>query len=596
MFTFLTSRRKHRTRPSQRRPSLHLEGLEERTVPTVVFTPQFGAESLAGNSSNNALQSPPTEFIFWGSYWSTSPGSQYQSALLGAAQNVINSPYLVGLEQYGGDGKSIFRASWTDSSDPPVGFQPSDVSNEINKAIADPNSPIDVPNSGSPIYVVVTPPTKGLAGGAGYNQGGSTWIGLNYESYHFALVRTATPNNVDQFSVLFSHEFAESVSNSVVITQPASLPLNLHGDDQISDNEPNGTYVYRLNGVLVQAYWSQQDLAYIVPDGNSETLTLNPIWNVTWTGPSFSGTSNVMASGDQFANKNDFFQVNQTATGGVFLNLSGEAFTFDAGAVNQLNIDTGGGQNGVTIYGVPSGVSLNVHSSGNSSDNVVIGSNGTSLASVAGSVQISNGSGHTALTVNDGGDTVPRTVTVTDSQVNFQGLANISYKGAMSSNGQYDNVTSLKVIGSQGGNTFDVLSTAANTPLSLDSGTGNYHTDNVVIGNNGSLAGIAAPVNVSNSSGNTNLTINDSAESYRNIMVTNNSVSFDGVVTINYTPAATDPGTGLIFGVTNLTIDDGTNGGNTVFVESVGAMTTTKVKTGPNDLVTGPAANQVQLI
>lgn len=95
-------------------------------------------------------------------------------------------------------------------------------------------------------------------------------------------------------------------------------------------------------------------------------------------------------------------------------------------------------------------------------------------------------------------------------------------------------VSSLEVDGGHGGNTFVVNSTAASTPLTLNTGAQSYGVggngvyikgsssavtinspanDNVVIGNNGSLAGIGGPVTISNFSGNDSLAIDDSNDS-----------------------------------------------------------------------------------
>src|SRR5208337_4685034 len=108
-------------------------------------------------------------------------------------------------------------------------------------------------------------------------------------------------------------------------------------------------------------------------------------------------------------------------------------------------------------------------------------------------------------------------------------------------------VNSLEVDGGQGGDTFNVNSTAANTPLTLVTaapGGSNVNTVNikgcqsavtvhsygndiVAVGNNGSLAGIGGPVNVSNASGNDKLIIDDSRDTYaRSIDISNNAVTF----------------------------------------------------------------------
>src|SRR5438067_337365 len=155
--------------PCRPRARLQLEQLENRVVPTVEFHNVFGPETVEPGHLQHALQSPEVFFVFWGSYWSTIDGAAYEAQLVDTAKSVINSSYLQGMIQYGGDGLSTFGAAWTDPSDPPPahdldpkngGLQK--VSDEIQKAIDDPSSPIIGPPSRShtPIYAVGPRPVQ----------------------------------------------------------------------------------------------------------------------------------------------------------------------------------------------------------------------------------------------------------------------------------------------------------------------------------------------------------------------------------------------------------------------------------------------------
>jgi len=56
-----------RGRPSpvrSRKARLQIEALEERAVPTVVFMPHFGAETLAAGSTNDGMQHPTVNVVF----------------------------------------------------------------------------------------------------------------------------------------------------------------------------------------------------------------------------------------------------------------------------------------------------------------------------------------------------------------------------------------------------------------------------------------------------------------------------------------------------------------------------------------------------
>ena len=90
------------------RARLELEGLENRTMPTVLFVPQLGAEGVpSGNGEALGLQS--VHLDFWGpsSYWTPSLVSQFTSA----ATSLLSSDFLSGVTQYGSSG----TAAWIDS-------------------------------------------------------------------------------------------------------------------------------------------------------------------------------------------------------------------------------------------------------------------------------------------------------------------------------------------------------------------------------------------------------------------------------------------------------------------------------------------------
>ncbi len=113
------------SRQPTRRARLRFEVLEQRDVPTVIFTPVFGAEtifwrlgSLAGQAvtspiTNNptVLKDPQVYLIFEGSSWTNTRAAKWAAD----AQTIIGSSYLSGLKQYGSDGHAIFNPStdWT---------------------------------------------------------------------------------------------------------------------------------------------------------------------------------------------------------------------------------------------------------------------------------------------------------------------------------------------------------------------------------------------------------------------------------------------------------------------------------------------------
>jgi hypothetical protein len=462
-----------RARPQAHRlrnASLHVEALEERAVPTIAFTPHFGAETTSGTTSYS-LQSPTVNFVFSGSYWNTAQGQQDEAGLISSARSIMSGPYLSGLTQYGSDGKALFGRSWNDPTT--VASNPSTTALQtfLQSSITNHNA---APGSNdwqhAPIFVVVSDPSSSAGSNSGWNGPGNfvqniTWqlpwgsvqIPIN-ENIRMVWLSTGAGSDThiwkDGFTDLFSHELAESMAPAIVVTTPTGLPASVKGDQQIADNEPDGgRYQYRLGGNLVQAYWSSRDGAFIVPDGNSQSFFLDP----NWTGSSFNGNFNLRLQGDQLGVnygdniRVDAFGSNSSAT------MNNQTAVFEPGQVKAINIDTRGGYNNVRIAEVAAGVSVNVDSSGLSNDFVVVGSDSGSLAGIQGPVNIANNSGHTWLEVYDTADG-PRHITITDHSVAVDGLATITYEAGFqwTSTGPVDGVTTVEVDDGLGPNMIEV--------------------------------------------------------------------------------------------------------------------------------------------
>lgn len=444
-------------RPALPRRRLEVEGLEERMVPTVVFQNAFGPETISAGALQNAMQSPPVYLVFWGSDWNTQAGAQYKNALVKTAQSFIGSGAFEGLKQYGGDGKASWGGSWVDPTDPPpsAAIKGSDVNAVLQKAIDDPSSPLPDPSAlaHKPIYFVVTPPTAANMGGGGWNGGGSYVHNGAVTPIHQGLLRTM-PGNKDSFSILLSHELIESMSNSGGVHFPANLPDNLQGDDQISDNEPNGAYVERFaNGALGQAYWSKQDANYIMTDGNTQKINLTPIWtvNAANTIADLNGFD-LIVNGDQRANLNDSIILDQTDQGGVKVTLNGETTIFDPNQIKSITINAGKGNDTIEVRATPANVSTKVNA-GDGVDTMLAGAPGQSfgayhtLSYIQGDVLFDGGNDIDTLTVNDNDifDTA-RTYDLQFMSLSRPGSANITY----------DHVSSVTVNAGGGNDSFKV--------------------------------------------------------------------------------------------------------------------------------------------
>src|SRR5262249_47731048 len=137
---------------------------------------------------------------------------------------------------------------------------------------------------------------------------------------------------LDTITDVLSHEVVEATTdpqqgNGITVTLGASWPYG--GDDQIADAEAEN-YSARLNGYLVQSYWSQQDQAYLVPTGQAQN---------------FFVTNGVLTvQGDQLGTSfSDTVLLSKTSAGGVQVTLNGETATFDTGDITAVHVSTGGG-------------------------------------------------------------------------------------------------------------------------------------------------------------------------------------------------------------------------------------------------------------
>jgi hypothetical protein len=527
--------------PGCRTRALLLEPLEDRTVPSVVFDRRFGAETVPQATAYAMLNnSPAVWLIFWGQSWTAAQ----VNSLTTAAGNVLNSAYMPGvLAAYGGNGRPTLGAqSWTDVKNPPSGFNPGNlaistnyqaVQTEIGNAIGTKGSGIPAPGNitsilQAPIYVVITAADVSAGTNGGYNAAGV------YNSVPINMVSLGTGGGTtDTFSQAFNHEVAERItdpgsSGGVTVTystdgtfpafvnttapnvnnnpaQAGNQPyLNNGGQIGDGEQEPAGQqhYAYRLNnGTKVQSFWSANAHdanfvlhastiagAFVVPDGNTESIYLDPIWTngsitvpntnpaVTVNGLVFSGNYNLVIIGDHQASQaaNDSITVNASDSL-VTVALDGQNFSLDNGGpgfgqIKDIKIEAGGGTNTINIQALATDQTLEV--SGTGTDNITLGNN-KDLSLVLGPILITNSGPNTSLNIDDSNDgqSIGRIVTLSAGDglsvlpsVRFATLTTVRF-------GQ-NTLSALTITGDGFGNTFNV-GTAALFTTTLNTGAGN---------------------------------------------------------------------------------------------------------------------------
>jgi hypothetical protein len=180
------------------------------------------------------------------------------------------------------------------------------------------------------------------------------------------------------------------------------------------------------------------------------------------------------------------------------------------------------------------------------------------LNTVAGAVTFNGGAGSDSIVLWDNQNTGSDTYTITSTAVtrpNFGGLT-------------YSNATSLRLLGQAGNNTFNINSTLATTPVTIEAGTGNDHT--VLAFPTGNLNSIAGAVTVNGGAGNDTVTLwDDLSATGRGYSITSTQVT-GGFGGLTYS------------GLTGLFVNGG--GGNDWFdVGSALAATPVTINAGAGD-------------
>jgi hypothetical protein len=224
-------------------------------------------------------------------------------AIIESAKDILSSPYLSGIAQYGSSGLADFAGYWidiyNDGSAPPWsnanfcyphftgGPNGSCVSGnpayfEAKTAIAKnpswaPSSTTNDDARSNPIYVEIH--YGGCGGGSngnGYGPQPSDLPGYKYlsSSVNFIDISVGSVDDVTCFSSTFSHEVVERMSTGGINNLGGSnggYGGQCTNASQIADGEAEyANYLARLStpsAPLVTSYWSVMDQAYIVPSG-----------------------------------------------------------------------------------------------------------------------------------------------------------------------------------------------------------------------------------------------------------------------------------------------------------------------------------------
>jgi hypothetical protein len=533
-----------------RRHACVLECLEERTVPTIVWS-NAGSRVVA-DYGGPVITHADVDLIFWGAGWNSAQA--LKTNVINSVTTILNSSYLSGLSQYRGIGKAqLLRTDDIASSSPAVHSTGSQYGAFVQASINRGLLPITPFTDGQILYMVI--PQPGTSDPA-ENYGGAHSSGTsNFGRFHFGWAENIS--NLDDITYFFSHELTEAVTDPEVNFDLAFWVPSTN--EEVCDGEAQ-RYSYRLNGVLVQSSLSQRDHAFEVYDGTTQKFILNSNRVLT-------------VNGDQLSNTDDTITIDQRS-GGYRVVLNAEAAQFDASDfftgvpdVSSVVVNTGNGDDTVNIERTVSAEPVTVNL-GAGNDTVNLGPTNQTLGALAGAITVKGNSGSDSLNFFDQGLRSSQTYTVTDTTITRSGIPRVTYS----------KLTNVTIDTSNSTDTITVQSAPAGTTLAINGGSGtntitDQAADNVwtITGSNsGSLAGakIAGVVTFSSvqtlvGGNNNSFVFWDGAVESGNIR-SGSASSFDfsaytTAVSVNLQTAAASGVGGTFVGIQNLTGGSGNN-------------------------------------
>jgi len=247
--------------------------------PTDAVSDQGGARIVDG----------VVELIFWGSAWQTATSPSRQSVTQ-AVQNMLTGPYLSELSQYGFRSVVLRGTTTILQPGPPATFSTSDVGDVIWNAIDSNVFPEPDDSGGRIIYIVLMP--SGTTTSDPNSPRGAHSDPSDFDlplDTDYAWVAWVGPGTLDYAMDVLSHELVEAITDPEPHSRAWTMNRSINGGIEIGD-ACNNT-VDRVDGLLLQAYWSEKHKACVIPFapiGSVNTMAVSRMPNhldVFWIGP-----------------------------------------------------------------------------------------------------------------------------------------------------------------------------------------------------------------------------------------------------------------------------------------------------------------------
>ncbi|HLK57800.1 MAG TPA: hypothetical protein VKU00_14635 [Chthonomonadaceae bacterium] len=223
-----------------------------------------GTKLFRNNFDNLVLATPVLQPIFWGSYWKT-PTTVTQQNIEDALKSLVQSDYLVRLEQYGYSGTVDLLTSIVTDEDLGRRFDRERVEEVIQKLL-DTDSNITQPDTNQNAYLVIVPPDV-VFNPASANGAHSIFLDDQNRTVHYAWVTYSLGAQiavtVANFTAVCSHELVEMITDPELNAwQTSHTNCSQTGPCEIADVcRREATW----NGLRFHSYWSNQDGSSVIP-------------------------------------------------------------------------------------------------------------------------------------------------------------------------------------------------------------------------------------------------------------------------------------------------------------------------------------------
>ena len=276
------SKRKRKPRRKKDVKSNHVSGIvtaavkkhEPRMSPggrDMVFTADDGSNShTTSDGGGSKISNINVHLFLWGSAWLSPGNNPNASSVINAVDSILSGPYFNALNQYG-VGSGLLADSWIITSpDPNNPFSDGDVKDMVWNLIDAGYFPEpDDAGGANEFFAFVMPP------GVNTNQAGVNGEHMYAWDYDFPFdidkawcCWVMNDGTLDTVTTILSHELVEACTDPEGDGWQVD-PRSGDSWNEIGDICQNSTG--RVNGVMVQAYWSQRDNACIIPSPGNNT-------------------------------------------------------------------------------------------------------------------------------------------------------------------------------------------------------------------------------------------------------------------------------------------------------------------------------------